>query len=389
MRYGTNTSNPLAVQQQQIVAQQRAAAQQLVLQQQQQQQQAVHQQSMAPVIASNVQPVAQSVARQQTVPRRAPPSPQISVVPQNPSGAQRQPPVQQTATPTPPIVSRPTVQEQPKPTRPPMPNTVRRQPAPQKQSGHQILKDLNPTLYDSLVPIVKPKSQLSKAQKRRLRAQRQKNGGSISDTPKTHTAQTLKIEAAPSVAASIISVSALSSSHSFETPSYSPALEWNGKSVPKVTKLSKAQKRRMRARKREQAIADSISSEAVTVRSETPLTTPMQAPIISSAQLTDSKPKRKSRTKRNKKAVVVAEPKKRSRSKRGNQSRLVLPPLEPLAPQLSTVHESTESMPSKSQKRRLRAQKRKIQGPTRPPMTSANQLSKAQKRRLRRKNQKN
>merc|ERR1719382_659407 len=199
MRYGTNTSNPLAVQQQQIVAQQRAAAQQLVLQQQQQQQQAVHQQSMAPVIASNVQPVAQSVARQPVQRPVAPPSPQISVV------SQRQPPIQQTATPNPPIVGRPTVQEQPKPTRPPMPNTVRRQPAPQKQSGHQILKDLNPTLYDSLVPIVKPKSQLSKAQKRRLRAQRQKNGALISDTsqtiqPKTHTAQTLKIEAAPSVA---------------------------------------------------------------------------------------------------------------------------------------------------------------------------------------------
>merc|ERR1719382_1562453 len=384
MRYGTNTSNPLAVQQQQIVAQQRAAAQQLVLQQQQQQQQAVHQQSMAPVIASNVQPVAQSVARQPVQRPVAPPSPQISVV------SQRQPPIQQTATPNPPIVSRPTVQEQPKPTRPPMPNTIRRRPAPQKQSGHQILKDMNPSLYDSLVPIVQPKSQLSKAQKRRLRAQRQKNGAPISDTPKTHTAQTLKIEAAPSVAASIISVSALSSSHSFETPSYSPALEWNGKSVPKVTKLSKAQKRRMRARKREQAIADSISSEAVTVRSETPLTTPMRTPIVSSAQLTDSKPKRKSRTKRNKKSIVVAaEPKKRSRSKRGNKSRLVLPPLEPLAPQLSTVHELTESVPSKSQKRRLRAQKRKIQGPTRPPMTSASQLSKAQKRRLRRKNQKN
>merc|ERR1719382_2369057 len=170
MRYGTNTSNPLAVQQQQIVAQQRAAAQQLVLQQQQQQQQAVHQQSMAPVIASNVQPVAQSVARQPVQRPVAPPSPQISVV------SQRQPP----------IVSRPTVQEQPKPTRPPMPNTIRRRPAPQKQSGHQILKDMNPSLYDSLVPIVQPRSQLSKAQKRRLRAQRQKNGASISEIqPKT------------------------------------------------------------------------------------------------------------------------------------------------------------------------------------------------------------
>merc|ERR1719382_1987601 len=186
MRYGTNTSNPLAVQQQQIVAQQRAAAQQLVLQQQQQQQQAVHQQSMAPVIASNVQPVAHSVAPQPIQRPVAPPSPQISVVRQNPSGAQRQPPVQQTATPNPPTVSRPTVQQQPKPTRPPMPNTIRRRPAPQKQSGHQILKDLNPTLYDSLVPIVQPRSQLSKAQKRRLRAQRQKNGASISEIrPKT------------------------------------------------------------------------------------------------------------------------------------------------------------------------------------------------------------
>merc|ERR1719278_616602 len=87
MRYGMNTSNPMAMQQQQIVAQQRAAAQQLVLQQQQQQQ-AVHQQSMAPVIASNVQPVAQSVARQPIQRPVAPPSPQISVVPQNPSGAQ-------------------------------------------------------------------------------------------------------------------------------------------------------------------------------------------------------------------------------------------------------------------------------------------------------------
>merc|ERR1719411_1908065 len=141
---------------------------------------------MAPVIASNVQPVAKSVARQQPIQRPvAPPSPQISVVPQDP--------VQQTAaTPNPPIVSRPTVQQQPKPTRPPMPNTIRRRPAPQKQSGHQILKDMNPTLYDSLVPTVQPKSQLSKAQKRRLRAQRQKNGVSTSDTnqpirSKTHT----------------------------------------------------------------------------------------------------------------------------------------------------------------------------------------------------------
>merc|ERR1712176_1347757 len=64
-------------------------------------------------------------------------------------------------------------------------------------------------------------------------------------------------------------------------------------------------------------------------------------------------------------------------------------PQGPTLVAVSTVHESTESMPSKSQKRRSRAQKRKIQGPTRPPMTSANQLSKAQKRRLRRKNQKN
>merc|ERR1719356_290426 len=174
----------MTMQQQQIVAQQRVAAQQLVLQQQQQ--------SMAPVIASNVQPVAQSVARQPIQRPVAPPSPQISVVSQNPSGAQRQPPVQQTATANPPVVSRPTVEQQPKPTRPPMPNTIRRQrqaPAPQKQSGHQILKDMNPTLYDSLVPIVQPKSQLSKAQKRRLRAQRQKNGDTSQLTrPKTHSA---------------------------------------------------------------------------------------------------------------------------------------------------------------------------------------------------------